>query len=182
MMFVMFPTNSRVETLPRGLGEFRADGKAARNGDGAERFRKIERSIAYMTQHLNQSVRVAEFAAQANVSLSHFFALFKRRNGSAPMDYFTQLRMQHACRLLNGTSASVKEVAAAMGYNDPFYFSRVFKSVNRVAPSRYRVRQKEAKNKADSRCVVRPLEIPGTNSSDVKPEPRFNGANHYQFA
>ena len=68
-----------------------------------------------MTQHLDKPLQVATLAAQANISPSHFFALFKRRLGSAPMDYFTRLRMQRACRLLERTSLSVKEVASGAG-------------------------------------------------------------------
>jgi transcriptional regulator GlxA family with amidase domain len=108
-----------------------------------ETVRKVERSIAYMTDHLNQPLQVATLAAQANVSPSHFFALFKKRTGCPPMDYFTRLRMSHAGRLLGTTSASVKEVAAALGYDDPFYFSRVFKSVHQIPPSRYRAARLE---------------------------------------
>lgn len=101
-------------------------------------WQKVERSIAYMEEHLNQPLQVATLAALANVSSSHFFALFKQRTGCPPMDYFTRLRMRQACRLLDTTTASVKEVAAAMGYDDPFYFSRVFKSLSAVAPLHYR--------------------------------------------
>jgi AraC-like DNA-binding protein len=54
--------------------------------------------------------------------------------------------MQHARELLMGTSLNVKEVAAALGYEDPFYFSRVFKSVNQLAPSDYRTMQRAAGN------------------------------------
>jgi AraC-like DNA-binding protein len=54
------------------------------------------------------------------------------------MYYFTRLRMSHACRLLESTSARVKEVAAALGYHDPLYFSKVFKSVHNVPPSRFK--------------------------------------------
>lgn len=111
---------------------------APENGD-AESARKIEQSLDYMRQHLDQPLQVADLAARVNVSPSHFFALFKRRTGSAPIDYFIRLRMQHACRLLDETSLNVKEVAATLGYDDPFYFSRVFKAVNHVPPSRYRV-------------------------------------------
>jgi AraC-like DNA-binding protein len=110
---------------------------------GSEGTRRIEQSIAYMREHLDQPLQVAKLAALANVSPSHFFALFKRRTGSAPIGYFTHLRMQYACRLLDTTSASVKEVAVVLGYDDPFYFSRVFKLVNHVPPSRYRALQKQ---------------------------------------
>jgi AraC-like DNA-binding protein len=111
----------------------------------SEAVRKIEQSITYMLRHLNESLQVATLAAQANISASHFFALFKRRIGCAPIDYFIRLRMQHACRLLDETVLSVKEVAATLGYDDPFYFSRIFKSVNHVAPSEYRLLENGAK-------------------------------------
>jgi len=99
---------------------------------------KVEQSISYMLQHLNQPLHVATLAAAVNVTPSHYSALFKRWTGCPPIDYFIHLRMQHACRLFDSTSLNVKEVAAVLGYDDPFYFSRTFKAVNRVAPSEYR--------------------------------------------
>lgn len=117
------------------------DVSAAPAGREVAAHNKIDESIAYMTQHLNRPLQVAFLAAMVSISPSHYFALFKRRTGHAPMDYFTQLRMEEARRLLQTTSSFVKEVAAALGYEDPFYFSRVFKSVQGVAPSEYRTRQ-----------------------------------------
>ena len=106
---------------------------------GSETAVRVERCIAYMVQHLDRPLQVATLAEQARVSPSHFFALFKRRIGSAPMDYFTRLRMQRACRLLEDTGLSIKEISSKLGYDDQFYFSRVFKSINGIAPSDYRV-------------------------------------------
>jgi AraC-like DNA-binding protein len=110
-----------------------------------ETWRKVERTISYMVEHINQPLQVSTLAAQVNVSPSHFFSLFKQRMGCPPIDYFTRLRMGQARRILDSTSASVKEVAAALGYDDPFYFSRVFKSVHKIPPSEYRTRQKAEK-------------------------------------
>src|SRR6201999_2289290 len=112
---------------------------------------RIARSIAYMLDHLNQPLQVSTLAAQASVSPSHYFALFKRQTGAAPIDFFIRLRMNHARELLESTCSSVKEVAAAMGYDDPFYFSRVFKSVHSVAPAEYRKRNGQA------RAMIQPL-------------------------
>jgi len=118
-------------------------GEALPDNNGSEIARKIEQSIAYMLEHLNQRLEVATLAALARVSPSHFFALFKRRTGCPPIDYFIRLRMQHARELLDAGSLHVKDVAEALGYEDPFYFSRVFKAVNRIPPSRYRALQKQ---------------------------------------
>lgn len=122
------------------------DGKALPGKNESENARRIEQSITYMREHLDQPLQVAKLAALANVSPSHFFALFKRRTGCPPMGYFTHLRMQHACQLLGATAASVKEVAAALGYEDPFHFSRVFKLVNHIPPTQYRMLQKQSRN------------------------------------
>ena len=111
----------------------------------SEAVRKIEQSIAYMLRHLDEPLQVATLAARVSISPSHFFALFKRRIGCAPIDCFIRLRMQHACRLLDETMLSVKEVSATLGYDDPFYFSRIFKSVNHIAPSEYRLLKNGAK-------------------------------------
>lgn len=114
---------------------------AARDAD--EPAAKIGRSVAYMMRHLDKSLQVATLAALANVSPSHYFALFKRLTGHAPIDFFIHLRMHRACELLDSPWLRVKEVAAALGYDDPFYFSRIFKSVNRVAPSQYQAMPQE---------------------------------------
>jgi AraC-like DNA-binding protein len=86
----------------------------------------------------NRPLRVAALAARANVSASHYHLIFKGMTGYPPMDYFTKWRMCQACRLLDSTSALVKEVAAAVGYKDPLYFSRVFKLAAAMAPVLYR--------------------------------------------
>ena len=119
---------------------------AGRDPDaGSGNAGRIRRTIAYMAQHLNEPLQVSTLAAQASVSTSHYFALFKRQTGVAPIDYFIRLRMNHARELLDSTRQSVKEIAAEMGYDDPFYFSRVFKSVHQVAPAEYRRRNGLAK-------------------------------------
>ena len=103
--------------------------------------------------HLDQPLQVAKLAALENVSASHYFALFKSRTGRSPIDYFIHLRMRRACELLRETSLSIKEIAAELGYDDPFYFSRIFKSVNHVAPREYRVHR-------GALPVVQPVPLP----------------------
>jgi AraC-like DNA-binding protein len=104
-----------------------------------EAIRKIEETIAYMLRHLNRPLQVSTLAAQVNISQSQFFTLFKRHVGSTPMDYFIRLRLRIACHLLENTEMSVKAIAYTLGYNDPYYFSRIFKSFNRIAPSKHRL-------------------------------------------
>ena len=103
---------------------------------------KVAQSIAYMKQHLSKSLKVAAVAQLAGLSPSHYNALFKEQTGYSPIDYFIRLRMHQACQLLDTTTLSVKRIAAVIGYDDPLYFSRVFKGVNDVSPSEYRLMRK----------------------------------------
>jgi AraC family transcriptional regulator, arabinose operon regulatory protein len=105
--------------------------------DGIQR---VAQSILYMNEHLDQPVRMTALSALANLSPAHFTVVFKQETGSAPRDYLLLLRMHRACLLLSETNLSVKEIAARVGYLDPFHFSRVFKTFNNVSPSGYRER------------------------------------------
>ena len=102
---------------------------------------RIERTIDYMRQHLDEPLRAVTLAGVANMSLPHYFALFKRSVGTTPIDYFIKLRIEQARRLLAQTPWSIKEIASSLGYEDPLYFSRVFKAVTQATPSDYRVGQ-----------------------------------------
>ena len=64
--------------------------------------------------------------------------LFARYHDESPYQFLTRLRMDYASRLLLEGDGSVKSVAAVMGFKDAFHFSRVFKSVHHVPPSRFR--------------------------------------------
>lgn len=103
----------------------------------------IEESIVYMAQHLNRPLRVATLAARADLCKSHFSALFKRYVGGTPIDYFIRLRLQQACQLLENTEMSVKSIAYTLGYDDPFYFSRLFKSFIRMSPTTYKLEARD---------------------------------------
>jgi len=93
-----------------------------------------------MLQNFNQRLRIDALAAIAGVSTSHFYLLFKCATAAPPLIFFNRVRMHHACDLLRKRDLAIKQVAYILGYNDPFYFSRVFKTVVGVSPQAYRKR------------------------------------------
>lgn len=103
---------------------------------------KINRTIAYMKEHLSQPLMLDQLAALANLSRSRYAGLFKAQTGFAPIDYFNRLRMHQACQWLDTTEDSVKSIANRLGYDDPLYFSRVFRSVTECSPMAYRQQRK----------------------------------------
>ena len=56
----------------------------------------------------------------------------------SPMQYLLTIRMNNAASLLESTDYSMAEISAIVGYDNPLYFSRLFKKQNRVSPSEYR--------------------------------------------
>ena len=104
--------------------------------------KRIPLTIQHMKQHLAQPLHLSTLAGLANLSASHYTALFKRQTGYAPVDFFIRLRIHRAAQLLDPSSLSVKAVAEEVGYADHFYFSRAFKKINGAAPTLYRARRK----------------------------------------
>jgi len=108
--------------------------------EGASMPPLIQAALAFMRDHLHERPSLAEMAAHLGVSVSHFSAQFKAALGAAPIDYFIDLKMQYACHLLETSELSVKQIAFALAYEDPYYFSRMFRKVIGRAPLHYRQR------------------------------------------
>jgi AraC-like DNA-binding protein len=89
-----------------------------------------------------EPLRLEKLARNAHLSVSHFCALYKHYFGVPPIEYLLRIRMQHASFLLHDLQLSVKEVAAAVGYEDLYYFSKLFKKRHGASPRQYRARLK----------------------------------------
>jgi transcriptional regulator GlxA family with amidase domain len=98
----------------------------------------ISASIRFMEKHLDMSIPLADFAAQAGQSVAHFSKTFRERTNQSPTAYFIQLKVRKACEQLYQTKLSIREIAAQLGYDDPYYFSRIFKKTQGVSPAEYR--------------------------------------------
>jgi AraC family transcriptional regulator of arabinose operon len=98
----------------------------------------VDSAIDYMKNHLAITLKVDDIAANFSYSSSHFFTLFKQRTGYSPIHYFNYLKIQKACQYISFTSMSVKEISFELGFNDPLYFSRLFKKIMSTSPLQYR--------------------------------------------
>lgn len=97
----------------------------------------------HLREHLGSAVSVPALAALAGFSTSHFSARFRAVTGFSVLEYVKRLRMARARRLLITSEHSVAEIANEVGYPDPFYFSRQFRTVNGVSPRDFRARNRE---------------------------------------
>jgi AraC-like DNA-binding protein len=105
---------------------------------------KISRSIQFMRKNLGALYSVQDLAAQQNLSVTHYSRLFRAKTGSSPNKYFIEIKVQSACQYLYFTDKSIKEMCRELGFEDPFYFSRVFKKLMGVSPVNYRNQHKSS--------------------------------------
>lgn len=95
-------------------------------------------TILYMRSVLHEKISVEQMAARLKLSTSYFSTLFRKSTGMPPIDYFIHLKIQKACQLLYIENMKVKDVAEAIGYDDPYHFSRLFKKHMKISPVQYK--------------------------------------------
>jgi AraC family transcriptional regulator of arabinose operon len=98
----------------------------------------VDKAILYMREHINENISLGDLSSHYNYSVSRFSNLFKQKTGYSPIDYFLQMKMQRACQQLDFTNQSIKEIAFTMGFEDPYYFSKRFRTIIGVSPKKYR--------------------------------------------
>jgi AraC-like DNA-binding protein len=81
----------------------------------------------HLDNHYAQPLTLADLARRAGLSVPHFSREFRRCFRASPIDYLIRLRMQKAQYLLMDEHRNITEVAAQVGYDNIFYFSRLFK-------------------------------------------------------
>lgn len=109
--------------------------KIAENSD-----ERLLLACKFMTDNLHRHASVEEVAAHANLSASRLMHLFALERGTSVMRWWEQQRIQLASQILRITKMPVQQVAAQVGYEDPLYFSRVFRKHAGVSPKEFRAR------------------------------------------
>ncbi len=100
----------------------------------------VKRTLAYICQNYDRSFSRQEMADSLGVSPRYLTRIFCQELGLSPWDYLNRYRVFQAKALLRHTNKSITEVGAMVGFNDPSYFSRVFRRLADVTPTDYRER------------------------------------------
>jgi two-component system, response regulator YesN len=99
----------------------------------------IHQAKEYLELHYTDpELSLNEVAAQANLSASHFSVVFSQETGQTFKEYLTKIRINKAKELLRMTALRSADIAYQVGYNDPHYFSSVFKKNTGLSPIEFR--------------------------------------------
>lgn len=94
--------------------------------------------IKYLEAHTHTPFDSSDIVSSTNLSYKYLCGLFKKKTGMTLLEYHTNLRMNEAAKLLRETSLSITEISIKMGYQEPLYFSNVFRKVHGISPRYYR--------------------------------------------
>lgn len=98
----------------------------------------MDRIAAMMRREGERKIPSAELAGLAGLSERRFRTLFRKHTGYSPRGYYRKIRMEAAGDYLSFSSLSVQELAARLGYCDPFHFSKEFKRYYAKSPRQFR--------------------------------------------
>ena len=99
---------------------------------------RIKSLCQYLNEQMAQETSIEQLARKACLSPSRLAHLFKEETGLTIFAWREKQRVARACELLQKTSFSITHVALTVGYNDPLYFSRIFRNHMGVSPRGYR--------------------------------------------
>ena len=106
--------------------------------ENAHVVEEIDKATLYFNEHYNEDISIDEYAENNHVSVSWFIRNFKHCTGITPMQYILSKRIYNAEILLQDPTYNITEIAQIVGYDNPLYFSRIFKKAKGLSPSEYR--------------------------------------------
>ena len=98
--------------------------------------------IHYMRENIEKRVTLKQMADYMGYSPSHLSMVFHKETGHSPLSYLNLMRIETACQWLTDTSQKVNQICHKVGIDDPYYFSRLFRSIKGCSPVEYRAQEK----------------------------------------
>lgn len=106
--------------------------------DGLPANNRFALVVDYIREHLTEKIGIDVLCQKACMSKSSFFRLFKDVFGLSPVEFIIRERISLAKRLLTNPALTVSEVSDQVGFNNPHYFSRLFKMLEGTTPKSFR--------------------------------------------
>ena len=123
-----------IRTLLIMINRYQNEGKNA----GFQVLDEIEKAINYFNSNYNKPIIIEDYAEQHLMTPCWFIQNFKQLTKTTPMQYILSLRLTNAMNMLENKNYNISQIAAAVGYDNALYFSRLFKKHTGLSPSEYR--------------------------------------------
>jgi len=121
------------------INRYIKDGRETKN----ETINDIERAAHYFKDNFTKPISVEQYAAEHLMSVNWFIHSFKSVMKVSPMQYIISLRIAAAKGYLEKTAKNISEISNEIGYDNPLYFSRLFKKYTGLTPTEYRKQMKK---------------------------------------
>lgn len=130
-----------LERLNRRLNEKLGEPAAALSPCANQNFNEL---VRYITQNSKEKFTLEKLGRQFGLNPNYICNLFAKHYGTTLTRFVTGLRMQQACRLVEGSTSSLKSIAIDCGYPDYYHFFKVFKEHFGLSPTQYRKQKQQA--------------------------------------
>jgi two-component system response regulator YesN len=108
------------------------------NTKDQKNIQAIQKAVNYMNQNYEKKLTIDEIAQAVYLSPCYLSRIFKQSLGCTLMEYLTQIRVEKAKTMLKNPKYNIMQVAEENGFEDPGYFTRVFKKIEGITPSRFK--------------------------------------------
>ncbi len=125
-----------MDVMKSRFGQWMTDSRTGHSRDNVQAV--IGKAKAYIAEHYQKDLSIEEVSELSDLSIGHFCTLFKQTTGYTFLEYLTECRIEKAKSILRNTNVKVYQVAPLVGYQDPRYFTQVFKKITGKTPSEYR--------------------------------------------
>ena len=95
----------------------------------------LKKALSYIAENFNHQLQLTSVADECSVTGSYLSRLFSEHLDTKFIDYVNRYRVNQAVLLLRDKNISIKEASFMVGYQDPNYFSRIFRKIMGISPS-----------------------------------------------
>lgn len=98
----------------------------------------IRKAVEFIAMSYSRKITVEEISHHVGLDRSYLYSIFNNFLKVSPQQFLINFRIEKACELMENNSLSIGDISRSVGYEDPLYFSKVFRKVKGMSPRNYR--------------------------------------------
>lgn len=106
----------------------------------------VEAAIRYVEDHIEEHISLSDAADWVNISPAYFSSCFSKMCGQSFIDYVNARKMEYACRMIQEDKYRIYEISYRLGFNNAYYFTKIFKRHIGMTPMEYHNSQKKERS------------------------------------